>query len=141
MATEVATETPEVVMLNFAEVVPAETMIPAGTTTDGFELVSATLRSAAATPINETVPVDGSPPGSDAGKSVTELRTAGVMARLAVFAVPFKEAVMAAGVVAGTAWVGRFSVTERAPAGMAMVEGTVTDGSELERFTTAPPAG
>jgi|SRR4051794_18033353 hypothetical protein len=87
--TVVVDDTPDVVMVNVAVLLPEVTVTLAGVVAD--ELLSdnvTTVPVEGAGPLSVTVPVDELPPTTEVGFSVTELRVGGVMVKVACFVVP-----------------------------------------------------
>jgi hypothetical protein len=73
----VETETETVVITNVAVLAPAGTVTLTGTVAALFVVLSATVSSAAVTPVRVTVPTDCEPPINVLGDSVTELNAGG----------------------------------------------------------------
>ena len=78
------------VTVKVAVVAPAGTVTFAGTVAAAVLLLDrvTTAPAAGAGPFNVTVPVDGVPPITEVGLSVTELRVAAVTVRVAVLVTP-----------------------------------------------------
>ena len=100
----VATVTPAVVMLNVAWDWPARTVTPAGTVAAPFVLASVTVIEAGAAALRVTVPVEGLPPVTPAGRRDRVVtRTGGVTVITPIALPPLAEAVIFAVVFAVTA--------------------------------------
>lgn len=97
---------------------------------------------AGAGPLNVTVPVDGLPPATVVGFSVTELKaTAGVIARDAVLLTLLYLAVIVAVLDELTTLVVTAKVAVEVPAATVMLAGTTALVLLLERVTVVPPVG
>ena len=87
-----------------------------------------------------TVPVEEVPPATEVGLTVTLVKAAGLIVKLAVGLVPFKLAVMVALVTAPTAAVVTVKVAVVAPDATVKVAGTVALVELDDRLTTVPDA-
>jgi len=96
---------------------------------------------AGAGPFRVKVPVEDVPPITEAGLTVTPVRVAGLMVRVAVTDVPFRVAVIVADVDVATAVVVIVAVAEVAPAGTTMVAGGVALPLLEVNVMVSPPAG
>jgi hypothetical protein len=96
---------------------------------------------AGAGPLSVTVPVEELPPMVLDGFNVSEVRTGGSTVIVAVCVTPLKTADTVAVVAVATGLVVTLNVLLVAPSGMVTVAGTATDGSLLDKETTAPPEG
>jgi hypothetical protein len=144
IVTEIDEATPRVVTANVAEVVPTGTLTLAGTVAAAvLELVSVTVSPpVGAKPSSVTVPVEGFPPTTLAGATVTEEREAGRTVSVAVLVTPEYTAVMVTEVETATPVVPTVNVAVVAPAATVIEAGTVAAAVlELDSVTTAPPAG
>ena len=129
--------------VNVALVNPGDTVTLDGTVaTEVLLLESATATPpAGAGPLRVTVPVDDVPPVALDGFNVSEVRTGGSTVIEAVCVTPLKTAEMIAVVADATGLVVTLNDVLVVPSGMVAVAGSVTDGSLLDKETTAPPVG
>jgi len=88
-----------------------------------------------------TVPVEFLPPATVEGLSVKEVRTGGLIVRLAVTVVPFRLAEIVAVELVPTGEVFTMKIPIVLPAGTVTVAGGIAALKLLESFTTMPPAG
>lgn len=131
-----------VVTVKVAVLVPAATVTVDGTLAlKLFELRVMAVPPVRAGPFKVTVAVEEVPPFTDVGVSVSELRDAAAMLRVALAEVPARLAVSVAVVAVATAEVVTLNVAVVAPAVTFTVTGT-TALVELEvRATAIPPVG
>jgi hypothetical protein len=130
------------VIVNLADVTPAEIVTVAGTVARGLELLSVTTAPAGgAIPFIVTVALVLTPPTTEPGLRESALNAAGLMVRGADLIVPLNDAEMLAVTGAVTAAVVIWNVAVVAAAGTVTETGTLADGVELERLTSVPPAG
>ena len=113
-----------VVIVNDADVFPAAMLTDDGTVAVLLLLdnVTTTPPVGAAVP-NETVPVDVFPPTPDAGLSVRDLTTGGLMVRLAIWITPFRFPEIATTVEVATVVVFIVNVECVLPAGIVIETG------------------
>jgi hypothetical protein len=131
-----------VVTVNVTEVFPAGTIAVVGTVAAPLLLDSATLvPPGPAGPFNVTVPVAVAPPEIVVGLSVTALKLAGVMERVAVLAPVPVPAVITAVVFEFTPVVPIVNVAVVEPAATGTELGAKALALLDERGTEAPPAG
>jgi hypothetical protein len=122
--------------------VPPGTVTVAGTVADVLPEVRATdCPALAAGPLSVTVAVDGFPPTTDAGFSVTPVTTGGLTVRVAVCDTVPVLPVTVTVVADATPTVVAVNVAVVAPARTVTVGGTVVDGSLDERVTDVPAVG
>src|SRR6266550_4739613 len=147
MVTGVEAVTAKVVTLNVALVAPAGMITLAGTVATAVLLLESETRAppVRADPLSVTLPVEGDPPLTLVGLSVTEVSVGpgggcGVTVSEAVLVTPAYNADIVTGVEAATAKVVTVKVALVAPAGIVTLAGTVaTAGLLLESETRAPP--
>ena len=141
MPADVTAVTALVVMLKFADVLPAGTGTLAGTVAEALELDSATLTPPdGATAFSVTVPVEGLPPVTEYGFSESE-DSIGSTERYDDKLRLLYDAVIWPLVLEVTAVVGRVKVVVVLPAGTVTLAGTVTALFALVSVTGRPPAG
>jgi hypothetical protein len=135
-------ETAVVVMVKFAVKLAAGTVTFAGTTRLALLLERETSDPpTGAVPVRVTVPVTVVPPMTSIGADTAESAVAWTC-RTAVAVRPDRLAVMVAFFVVMVPRVVAWNVRDDVPCKTVTVDGTVTAVvSELERFTTTPPAG
>ncbi len=147
MVTGVDVVTALVLTVNVALLAPAATVTLAGTVAvDVLLLERVTVAPpAGAGPLSVTVPVEGDPPVTLVGFSVSKESVGGACGSTvseAVLVTPAYDAEMVTGVDAVTALVLTVNVALLAPAATVTLAGTVAvDVLLLERVTAAPPAG
>jgi len=129
--------------VNVALLNPARTVTLAGTVaTEVLLLESATTAPpAGAGPLSVTVPVEELPPVVLDGFNISEVRAGGSTVIVAVCVAPPNAAVITAVVADATGFVVTVNVVVVVPSGIVTVAGTLTDGSLLDKETTAPPTG
>jgi len=136
-------DTPNVVMVNVADVAPAAIVTLAGTVATVVvpEVSVTTKPPAGAGPVIVAVPVEGLPPTTDVGDKLTELMAGGLTVSVVfTLAVPC-VAVIVATVLVATAVVVTVNVAVVAPAATVTFAGTVAAEALDVRFTVDPPAG
>jgi len=144
MVTGVDVVTALVLTVNVALLAPAATVTLAGTVAVDVLLERETVAPpAGAGPLSVTVPVEGDPPVTLVGFSVSKERVGracGSTVSEAVLVTPAYDAEMVTGVDAVTALVLTVNVALLAPAATVTLAGTVAvDMLLLERETAAPP--
>ena len=131
-----------VATVKVAELVPAATVTVDGTVAlELFELRVMTAPPVGAGPFKVTVAVEEVPPFTEVGASVSELRDAAAMLRVALAEVPARLAVSVAVVAVATAEVVTLKVAVVAPAATFTVAGTPALVELEVRATAIPPLG
>jgi hypothetical protein len=132
-----------VVTVNVAVRAPALTVTVAGRVAAALSLESVTeAPPVGAALVKVTVPVEGLPPATLDGFSVTPERAAGtLMVSSEVLVTPFAPALIVATVPAKTDVVVTVNVAVVAPALTVTLDGTVAFALSLESETTVPPEG
>lgn len=133
-----------VVIVNVADVAPAGIVTDAGTRARvALLLRRVTVVAVAAARLRVTVPVDETPPRTDAGFKVKALNVAGavLMVNVAVLVTDPAVAVTVAVVAAFTEVVVTVKVAVDAPAATVTVAGTAAAALLLAKLTTIPPVG
>jgi hypothetical protein len=142
MVTEVFVLTGLLVIGKVAELPPAKMVTLPGTCVTAVLLLCnvTTAPLEGADPLRVTVPVEGFPPTTEFGLTVSENNTAGVTVRTALLVTPYVPDIVT---VVRTAMpvVEILNVAVVAPAETVTLDPTWADGSLLESVTTAPPAG
>jgi hypothetical protein len=144
MVTEAVAATGAVVVVNVTPVAPAGTVTEDGTAATEESLLDKDMATPllGAGPLRITVPVEELPPVNLAGAIETDVRVGGRTVREAVWVAPLEAAVMVMAVDAATAVVATVNVALVAPAGTVTEGGrAATEGSLLDKETTAPPLG
>src|SRR6266478_3322047 len=145
MVTGVDAVTALVLTVNVALLAPAATVTLAGTVAVDVLLERETAAPPlGAGPLSVTVPVEGDPPVTLVGFSVSEERVGracGSTVSEAVLVTPAYDAEMVTGVDAVTALVLTVNVALLAPAATVTLAGTVAVDVLLERETAMPPLG
>jgi hypothetical protein len=137
----IAVPTAFVVIANVAVVVPAGTVTFAGTVAAALSDDRLTGKPPdGAGAVRVTVPVDGTPPVSEAGFSAREARArgTGLMVSVAVFVTPAAEAVSWTVAGAPTKLVGTLNVAAVAPPTIVTFVGTVAAVLSLDKLTSKP---
>jgi hypothetical protein len=142
--TEIAVPTGAVVAVNVTLLAPAGTVTEDGTaaTEESLDDKETTIPPLGAGPLTTTVPTEELPPVRLAGAIESDARVGGTTVRDAVSVVPLDVAVMVTEADAATGAVATVNVALVAPAGTVTAGGTLaTEGSLLDKETTAPPLG
>jgi hypothetical protein len=127
-------------MLNVAELEPAGIVTVAGTVAfPELEVNVTTLPAGPAGPLSVAVPVDGLPPATDDGETVTLVRAAEATVRLAVCVVEPNVAEIVAVTGIDTAVVLMVNVAEDEPVATVTEVGNVALVLLDDRLTTVPP--
>ena len=144
IVTEVLLATGLVVMVKVAVVAPAATVTLAGAWAAAVLLLE-TVTSAPPTgagPLNVTVPVEDTPPSTDVGLRVTDVRVAAVTVRVVVRVTLLYSAEIVTEVLLATGLVVIVKVAVVAPAATVTLAGAWAAAELLlESVTTAPPTG
>src|SRR6266481_4516662 len=143
MVTGVDVVTALVLTVNVALLAPAATVTVAGTVAVDVLLLEreTTAPPVGAGPLSVTVPVEGDPPVTLVGFSVSEerVRAGGSTVSEAVLVAPAYDAEIVTGVEVVTALVLTVNVALLAPAATVTLAGTVAAAVLLEREMAAPP--
>jgi len=144
MVTGVDAVTALVLTVNVALLAPAATITLAGTVAVDVLLLERVTAAppAGADPLSVTVPVEGDPPVTLVGFSVSEERVGracGSTVSEAVLVTPAYDAEIVTGVDAVTALVLTVNVALLAPAAIVTLAGTLAAPLSLESSTCAPP--
>lgn len=144
IVTEVAVPTGAVVAVNVTLLAPAGTVMEGATAATEESLVDreTAIPPLGAGPLRTTVPLEELPPVRFAGVIESDATVGGTTVRDAVSIVPLEVAVIVMEVEAATAVVATVNVVVVAPACTVTEGGTLaTEGSLLDKETTAPPLG
>jgi hypothetical protein len=141
MLAAVGTATDPVRMAKLAVVAPSGTVTLAGTAAAIWLLDSVTVRPpGGAIPLRVTVPVEGVPPRTLLGLTVSDVRAGGLIVNVAVRG-PLKLPVIVTFVTATTPLVVTGKVVAVVPAATVTLAGVVEDELSSDNVTTAPPTG
>ena len=139
---DVFAETAVVATEKVAVVAPAATVTELGTVAlVALDLRLTTIPPVGAAPVSVTVPVDATPPTTDAGERLSLLRVGAVIARATVAEADPELAVIVDDVEAATATVDTVKVAVVDPAATVTLAGTVALVLLDLRFTTKPVEG
>jgi hypothetical protein len=133
-------DTAAVTIVKDAEVAPGATVTLAGNV--ALVLLDerlTTVPPGPAGPVRVTVPVEGTPPRTNAGESVRLLRVAGVIVNVAVWVAPLTVPAIIAVTLPETAVVATVKVDEVAPEATEIEAGNMALVLFDDRYTTTPP--